>query len=259
MSPTDRLCGCITTLQSARHARYFKLESKPLLTLRQLNILPQSYRRPQLKRRNIYIYIYIWRSRDELISDVFLWTPTYVRAKAGRPARTYIQQLCEDKGCSPEDLPETMNDREKWREKVRDIRASGTTWWYIYIYIYICLSATGVFISWKELCICALLASRNSPGAGGSIYVYFVIHRQTVSLYHDSSVWLDTISFKLESKPGRLYASRISYHTHTHTHIYIYMQRFFLFHSLYKCIFVVLVFVILWFVPKIFPVEAESS
>ena len=50
-----------------------------------------------------------------------------VLAKAGRPTRTYIQQLCEDIGCSPEDLPEAMNDREKWREKVRDIRASGTT------------------------------------------------------------------------------------------------------------------------------------
>ena len=36
-----------------------------------------------------------WRSRDELISDVLLWTPTYGREKAGRPARTYIQQLCE--------------------------------------------------------------------------------------------------------------------------------------------------------------------
>ena len=33
-----------------------------------------------------------WRSRDELINDVLLWTPTYGRAKAGRPARTYIQQ-----------------------------------------------------------------------------------------------------------------------------------------------------------------------
>ena len=71
-----------------------------------------------------------WRSKDELISDVLLWTPTYGRAKAGRPAKTYIQQLCEDTGCSPEDLPEVMNDREKWRERVRDISASGTTWWW---------------------------------------------------------------------------------------------------------------------------------
>ena len=68
-----------------------------------------------------------WRSKDELVSDVLLWTPTYDQAKAGRPARTYIQQLCEDTGCSPEDLPEAMNDREKWRERVRDICAGGTT------------------------------------------------------------------------------------------------------------------------------------
>ena len=34
-----------------------------------------------------------WRSRDKLISDVLQLTPTYVQAKAGRPARTYIQQL----------------------------------------------------------------------------------------------------------------------------------------------------------------------
>ena len=74
-----------------------------------------------------------WRSRDELISHVLLWTPTYGRAKAGRPAATYIQQLCADTGCSPEDLPEEMNDREKWRERVRDIRAGGTIWWWWYL------------------------------------------------------------------------------------------------------------------------------
>ena len=71
-----------------------------------------------------------WRSKDVLISDVLLWTPTYGRAKARRPARTYIKQLCQDTGCSPEDLPEAMNDREKWWERVRDICASGTTWWW---------------------------------------------------------------------------------------------------------------------------------
>ena len=77
-----------------------------------------------------------WRSRNEFISDVLLWTPTYGRARAGRPARTYIQQLCEDTGCSPEDLPEATNDWEKWRERVMDIRASGTTWWWWWWYEY---------------------------------------------------------------------------------------------------------------------------
>ena len=71
-----------------------------------------------------------WRSRDELMSDALLWTPTHGRAKAGRPARTYIQQLCEDTGCCPEDLPEAMNDREEWRERVRDICTTSTTWWW---------------------------------------------------------------------------------------------------------------------------------
>ena len=71
-----------------------------------------------------------WRSKDELISDVHLWPPAYGQAKAGRPARTYIQQLSDDTACNPEDLSKAMNDREKCRERVRDIRAGGTTWWW---------------------------------------------------------------------------------------------------------------------------------
>ena len=51
-----------------------------------------------------------WRSRDELVSDMLLWTPSHRRVKAGCPARTYIQQLCADTGCSLEDLPEVMDD-----------------------------------------------------------------------------------------------------------------------------------------------------
>ena len=66
------------------------------------------------------------RRRDELISDV-LWSPSHGRAKAGRSARNYIQQLWEDTRCSTEDLPEAMNDWGSWRERTRDIRAGGTT------------------------------------------------------------------------------------------------------------------------------------
>ena len=53
-----------------------------------------------------------WRSKDELISDGLLWTPSPGREKAGRPSRTYIQQLCADTGCSLKDQPEAMDDRE---------------------------------------------------------------------------------------------------------------------------------------------------
>ena len=33
-------------------------------------------------------------------------------------------------GCCLEDLPRAINDREKWREQVGDIRATCTTWWW---------------------------------------------------------------------------------------------------------------------------------
>ena len=71
------------------------------------------------------------RSKGEIVSDVFLWTPAYGQSKAGRPARTFIQQLCNDTGCNPEELPEAMNDKETWRERVKDIRASRTSWWWL--------------------------------------------------------------------------------------------------------------------------------
>ena len=45
----------------------------------------------------------------------------------GQLEHTYIQLLREDTGCSPEDLPEAMNDIEKWRERVSDICAGGMT------------------------------------------------------------------------------------------------------------------------------------
>ena len=66
-----------------------------------------------------------WRSKDELITDVLLWTP-----------RIWPKQEQDDQlehayssyvRIRDVDLAEAMNDREKLRERVRDIRASGTT------------------------------------------------------------------------------------------------------------------------------------
>ena len=44
---------------------------------------------------------YCWRCRDELITDVLQWTSSHGRAKVERQARTYIQQLFADMGCTP--------------------------------------------------------------------------------------------------------------------------------------------------------------
>ena len=127
------LYGCTTWTLTKRLEK--KLDSKYTRMMRA--ILNKSWQQHPT-RHQLYVHLppitktihvrrtkhagHCWRSRDEHISDVLQWTPKYGRAKAGRPAQTYIQQLCEDTGCSPEELPEAM-----WRERVRDIRASGTT------------------------------------------------------------------------------------------------------------------------------------
>ena len=75
-----------------------------------------------------------WRSKDELISDILLYTPSHGWEKAGRPGRIYIQQLCTNTGCSLEDLPGAMSDRDRWRERFWEICAGGLTqWWWWFL------------------------------------------------------------------------------------------------------------------------------
>ena len=83
-----------------------------------------------------------WRSKDELISDVLLWNPSHGRAMAWRLAGTYIKQLCAYTGRSHEDQPEAMYDRERWRERVMDIRAEGATWrWLLSVCLMLSISS----------------------------------------------------------------------------------------------------------------------
>ena len=58
-----------------------------------------------------------WKSKDKLISDVFLWIPSPGLAKLGRPPRTYLQQLYANTRCSLENLPVAMDNRDGWRER----------------------------------------------------------------------------------------------------------------------------------------------
>ena len=74
-----------------------------------------------IKIRRTRHAVHCWRSRDELVSDVLLWIPSHGRAKTGCPPRIYIQQLFADTGCSPEDLPKAMDDREEWWERGSEI------------------------------------------------------------------------------------------------------------------------------------------
>ena len=89
-----------------------------------------------------------WRSRDELISDILLWTPSHGRAKARRPAQTYIQQLCADTGCSLEDLPEVMDDREGWRVSVWEIHADGAMMMMMMKLLVTIIATQGPLVHW---------------------------------------------------------------------------------------------------------------
>ena len=84
--------------------------------------------------------VHCQRRGEELINDMLLWTSSPGRTKAGQPAGTFKQQFCADTGCSLEDLPGAMDDRDGLREKVREIRAGCATgwwwWWYILTFLY---------------------------------------------------------------------------------------------------------------------------
>ena len=94
-----------------------------------------------------------WRSRDELIRDVLQWT-SHGLTKAGRPASTYIQQLCAGTEWKPEDMPEAMDYREGWREREKYIRAGGVTrwwwWWWLYLHWIMPLSMVTLFSLFED-------------------------------------------------------------------------------------------------------------
>ena len=89
-----------------------------------------------------------WRSRDELISDVLLWTPTHGRAKAGRPARTYIQSYVRIQDVALKTCQRwwTIGRSDKRRSGISVLAAPHdddddlNKRIYIYIYIYCCRS-----------------------------------------------------------------------------------------------------------------------
>ena len=81
-----------------------------------------------------------WRSKNELISDILPWTPSHGRAKAERPGRTYIQQLCADTGYIALKTSQEQWTIDGWQESVRESCAGSATWWFLkqtlYILIY---------------------------------------------------------------------------------------------------------------------------
>ena len=156
---------------------------------------------------NMFIYIYIYshlhpisktiqirwtrhaghcsRSKDELLSDMLLWTPLDRQPSVGQPARTYLQQLCVDTGHSLEDLPKVMDDRDKWKGTVREIHSIGMTSWWLYIYTHIYIRIN----------------------MGVCVYIYIYIYAHTC-IYTNMYIHI--------SMHTHIYSN-----VYTHTHIYI--------------------------------------
>ena len=71
-----------------------------------------------------------WWSKDELISDVPLWTPTHGYTSVSRPTKNYIHQLCTNTGCRLEELSSAMAYKGGWGDLVKGICAVSTLWWW---------------------------------------------------------------------------------------------------------------------------------
>ena len=73
--------------------------------------------------------------------NVLPWTPTHGHTNVGQPAKNYIHHLCADIGCSLEDLPAAIDNKDDWererereerereRERVMEICTISVTWW----------------------------------------------------------------------------------------------------------------------------------
>ena len=79
----------------------------------------------QLSKKGKFIIVPTGEGKDELISDVFLWTATCGHTSVGWPAKTYIHLLCADTWYFLEDLQSLM------AESVLGICAIGMPWWWL--------------------------------------------------------------------------------------------------------------------------------
>ena len=82
----------------------------------------------KIRDRRLRFAGHCYRNKSELASELLLWKPTYGKRSRGAPAKTYIDQLTADVGCSSEELPAMMLDKDLWRETVNSIRETLPTW-----------------------------------------------------------------------------------------------------------------------------------
>ena len=81
----------------------------------------------KIRDRRLHFCGHCYRSQNELISNVLLWQPRHGSNPIGRPRKTFISQLVDDTGCTIDELPTAMNDRDEWRKRIKRIREISST------------------------------------------------------------------------------------------------------------------------------------
>ena len=74
-----------------------------------------------VRERRLRFVGHSFRSNNELVSKLLLWSPTHGLRKPGRPHRNYINQLVADTDLSISALPRMMENREEWKRIVNRI------------------------------------------------------------------------------------------------------------------------------------------
>ena len=77
-----------------------------------------------IRKQQLRFAGHCWRSKDELASDLLLWNPKHGKGSRGRHRKSYIDQLKEDTMLNIEELQTAMNDRNEWKLRVMECRAS---------------------------------------------------------------------------------------------------------------------------------------
>ena len=110
-------CCCVHTTIWMHHINTNKMHQNENFRRMQHTVLNKSWKLQPMKKQ-LYSHVthlnnhfsktnmwgHCWRSKDELISNLLLWTPTHGCASVGWP-KICIHQLCMDTGCNLEDLP----------------------------------------------------------------------------------------------------------------------------------------------------------
>ena len=68
-----------------------------------------------ISKRRLQFAGHCKRSKGSVVSDLITWRPTQGKRRAGRPTKSYVDQLQEDTGYTTREIETCMLNRGLWR------------------------------------------------------------------------------------------------------------------------------------------------